>query len=60
MDIMEALKEIKEICTKHERCVECPFCDIKSSTGTMCGLRSKNPCLWELEKKEIVRYFKEN
>ena len=51
MDIMEALKEIKEICIQHERCAECPFCDVKSCTGTMCGFRSKNPCGWELEIK---------
>lgn len=60
MDIMEALKEIKEICIKHERCFECPFYDVKSETASMCGFRSKNPCCWELEKKEVVRYFKEN
>ena len=58
MDIMEALKEIKEICIKHASCIECPFCDAKNTTGSVCGFRSRIPSCWELEKKEIVRYFR--
>lgn len=54
-EIINALKTIKEICTKNI-CSECPFLNIDTD---ICTFSKIDPCNWIInEEKQIWRAFK--
>lgn len=52
-DIINGLKIIKEECTKHSICADCPF----YSNGR-CNIKYVDPEYWELSSSYIWRAFK--
>lgn len=52
MELLEALKVIKEECEKHLKCSECPL-RTKSSCEHLCGIKENNPDRWKLKNEDI-------
>ena len=42
--LLEALKDIKEECAKHDCCSTCPMC----IRGEVCGIGDSSPNEWKL------------
>lgn len=53
-DILKALTVLKEECSKHKYCSECPLCDLVVGEDVMCYLNiAPNNFDLDLIKKEV-------
>lgn len=52
-EIISALRIIKEECSMHPKCEDCPF-----YSHDRCNIKYTDPEKWELESKYIWRAFK--
>lgn len=56
MELLEALKVIKDECGKHGRCEECPLRTEVIEPGIACEIRRVSPNCWNLS--DAPRLFK--
>lgn len=52
-ELLKALQLIKETCENNDNCASCP---LYSCDNLECGVTSKTPATWKIEKREV--YFK--
>lgn len=51
--LLDALKTIQDECAKHKVCTDCPF--FVQSDDSNCGILSRNPVNWKLNKVHVIR-----
>lgn len=51
--LLDALKTIQDECAKHKVCTDCPF--FVQSEDINCGILSRNPVNWKLNKVHVIR-----
>lgn len=53
-DIINTLVKIQSICNQADDCSKCPF----ATTENECTFEEVSPIEWNINKDEIVKYFK--
>lgn len=51
--LLDALKTIQDECAKHKVCTDCPF--FVQSEDINCGILSRSPVNWKLNKVHVIR-----
>lgn len=51
--LLDALKTIQDECAKYKFCTDCPF--FVHSDDNNCGILSRNPVNWKLNKVHVIR-----
>jgi len=56
--LLDALKTIQDECAKYKFCTDCPF--FVHSDDNNCGILSRNPVNWKLNKVHVIRLINQS
>lgn len=56
--LLDALQTIQNECAKYKCCTDCPF--FVQSEDINCGILSRNPVNWKLNKVHVIRLINQS